>query len=451
MKLPQPSLTRRVTLAFVAGSFFAMLLFMLAIYPIALSEDDEPPGPELALIVLEDDVIRNAAGALALRKDSLTSELAGRHPSLWFSARLGQRTLQFGRVPSGVPEILARLPRGVHQVRFHELGYSGARGDAMLDEIETSAGEAVIIAGGIPSNQITYRDYLIYMLSYDFFLASFITAGLTLLGTLFAIPIILRSIRPVATAAESINPSDMKRRLPERRVVKELLPLVRAFNSALDRIAEGFERRRRFIADVAHELRTPLAILSLHVDALAQAAPKADLQRTVFRLGQMVGQMLDAERLSLEGRRRELVDLVELARAATADVAPLALSQGYELSFSSGRKHVMINVDPDALARALANLLGNAVAHGGGSGVIEVNVSVEGAIDVIDQGPGVAAEARERIFEPFHRERWDRDGCGLGLHLVREIMKAHGGRAYVLPGRSGGAFRLEFAPPVSAE
>jgi signal transduction histidine kinase len=123
------------------------------------------------------------------------------------------------------------------------------------------------------------------------------------------------------------------------------------------------------------------------------------------------------------------------------------VANGYELAFEAERESVTVTGDAHAISRAVANLLGNAVAHGGGSGLIEVRVKRNGSIEVSDQGPGVAIEARSRIFEPFHRERWDKDGCGLGLHLVSEIMTAHGGHASVLGSPSGAVFRLEFPPP----
>jgi signal transduction histidine kinase len=164
----------------------------------------------------------------------------------------------------------------------------------------------------------------------------------------------------------------------------------------------------------------------------------------------MVGQMLDAERLALATRQREPVDLVALVRAAVADVAPLAVANGYEVAVEAQADAVIVEADPHAVLRALMNLLGNAIAHGGNAGTIEVRISKGGRIDVADQGPGVAADARERIFEPFHRERWDRDGCGLGLHLVREIMRGHGGDVRLLDSAAGALFRLDFRTAPSS-
>jgi signal transduction histidine kinase len=98
--------------------------------------------------------------------------------------------------------------------------------------------------------------------------------------------------------------------------------------------------------------------------------------------------------------------------------------------------------DALALERALTNLVANAVAHGGGSGAIEVVVSAEREIDVIDAGLGIPSTLRATVFEPFTRERWDRDGCGLGLHLTRQILRTHGGDAILIPSVSGAHFRL---------
>lgn len=450
MRWPRPTLVRRLLLAFVLGPLLAFLGLLLAVRPIVADFEDVNVGPEIALVFLKDDLRRASGGGLALKHGSRWLDFAQRNPKAWFLAQQGGRELSHGAVPAELRELIGRMPR----IKEAHLGDSNAPsrlGDFSILQADTAAGQAMLYSGGINPSSITTLDWVLFAhLDDELFLAVTFVILICAAGGPFAIPIVLRSLRPTARAAAGIDPTELDRRLPEEGVVKELLPIVRAFNGALDRLAAGFERRRRFIADVAHELRTPLAVLDMHIDALPAGAGRTDLQRTVYRLGQMVGQMLDSERLALAARRREPVDLVETARAAVADIAPLAVAAGYELGLSSACDHLVVQGDPYAISRALTNLLGNAVAHGGGTGTIEVRVARDGRIDVADEGPGIPADARERIFEPFHRERWDRDGCGLGLHLVREIMHAHGGEVRLVGSPAGSLFRLQFPAAAAA-
>lgn len=444
MRLLRPSLARRITLGFFLGNAAAMLLVLLTLYPAALLDEDEPIGPDLAVLAAAHDLVRNGSGSLAVRSNGATSDLASRHPNIWFAAQVGNSKLTYGPIPHSARQLLTPLPKGVREARFSNFGPVGPAGETMISRVDTAAGPAVIAGGGIVSASITVPDFLLYMGENQFWWAPLLTAIFALGGALLVAPIMIRGLRSSVSSAADIHPNDLTKRLPDEGVVKELLPLVRAFNNALDRLAAAAEQRKRFIADVAHELRTPLAVLNMHIDGIPAGSVKSSLQRTIFRLSHMVGQMIDAERLALRGCRREMVDLVGLARSAMADVAPLAVSHGYEMAFSSEKEEVTIDADPDAISRALANLLGNAVAHGGGGGTIDVYVTADHKVDVSDEGPGVSLEARARIFEPFHRERWDRDGCGLGLHLVREIMRAHGGEATVVSSVRGARFRLDF-------
>lgn len=287
----------------------------------------------------------------------------------------------------------------------------------------------------------------LYLVNSQMILILPLFASLGIAAVFVTVPVVLRGIRPLAAAAAAIVPATPGRRLPETGTVRELRPLVKGFNAALDRIEAASERRRRFIADVAHELRTPLAILGVQVDAVPSSEIKTNLQRSLYRLGGMVGQMLDAERLALAGQRREPIDLVELVRIAVADIAPLALASGCDVSIATDTERVPAEGDPHAIGRALTNVLANAVAHGGGVGLIEVRVSRNGTVEVTDAGAGVAAESAEQIFEPFRRERWDKDGCGLGLHLVREVMRAHGGDAILVGSAPGATLRLSLPVP----
>jgi two-component system OmpR family sensor kinase len=269
-------------------------------------------------------------------------------------------------------------------------------------------------------------------------------AILALILTAVAVPLLTRAVKPIVVEAARIGGDDPQRRLDESKAPRELLPMVRGFNAALDRLSDELVRRKRFVADVAHELRTPLAILMLRVDAIGDDRAKDELRRGVQRLSDMVAQMLEVERLTLGKRDCSIVDLTALARDVVADMAPMAMAAGYEISLEAPDAAVPVEGDAGAIERAIVNLVGNAVAHGGGRGRIKVIVGAPASVDVSDEGPGVPAAVQPNLFEPFCRDRWDSDGCGLGLHLTREIMRAHGGEAVHVPGDSGARFRLAF-------
>lgn len=445
MNVLRPSLVRRITAGFVISHCLAALLFLLLLYPAAVGDTDEPIGPKLPIMLLERDLVRSQQGRLVLREDANVRAVASRNEGLWFVASAGAEVFRFGPVPALIPQQAAISGPQLSSGRYTNVGRADRAGDAMIDEVETDAGMVVVTAGGVESSSLTFADYLLFLGATNNLLLPLIATAFAMLGAFVTIPVVLRALRPTADAAAHLDPSDLTSRVPEQGVVKELLPIIRAFNSALDRLGEAFERRRRLIADVAHELRTPLAVINLHVDSLDAIDAKHDLQRGVYRLSQMVGQMLDVERLVESGRRRERVDLVELARAAVADIAPLTLAQGYDIAVDAVPSPVVVKGDRHSLSRALSNLLGNAIAHGGNRGTITVRVAADRSIEVADEGPGIAAEAHDRVFEPFHRERWDKDGCGLGLHLVREIMTAHGGTVNLASTESGAHFKLNFA------
>jgi signal transduction histidine kinase len=264
---------------------------------------------------------------------------------------------------------------------------------------------------------------------------------------LIALPILSRALRPLAAQATSILPQEPAGRLDERKAPRELLPLVRGFNGALDRLATELGRRKRFIADAAHELRTPLAVIALRVEALEDERGRQELRRGVERLTHIVTQMLDVERLSLSGRERSLLDLSAVARDVVADLAPTAFKSGYDLSLEAPDAPVIVEGDAHAISRAMTNLLGNAIVHGGAAGSILVIVRAERTVDVIDEGPGVPVALEPRLFEPFARGSQNAEGCGLGLHLTREIMRAHAGEVCLVPNQRATTFRLSFEPP----
>jgi signal transduction histidine kinase len=203
---------------------------------------------------------------------------------------------------------------------------------------------------------------------------------------------------------------------------------------------------RRFLADASHELRTPVAALQATAERLLRDQPsrpgrdaiEAGLARDSGRLGQLIDDLLNLARLDArEQPHRQPLDLVDLASAAVAAAGTNGSAARVEL-VSCGP--VPASGDRDALLRVLRNLLENALAVAD-TVTVEVRQTSEGpTVSVADDGPGVPAEERERIFEPFVRlARSPRGGTGLGLAIVRRTIESHGGTVTCDACPAGGA------------
>ena len=258
-----------------------------------------------------------------------------------------------------------------------------------------------------------------------------------------------RGVDRAARLAATIDAGQRGARLPEDALPAEILPLVRAVNNALGRLDEGYVRQRRFLADAAHELKTPIAILHTRIET-SPPGPERDrrLLLDIARLGNLAEQLLDTQRLDHSPATFAEVDLVELARGVVADLAPLAIAAGYEFGFDSALPRFLVKGDRPALERVVVNLVQNAIAHGGGKGAIAVAVDLDGELSVSDEGEGIAPQERERVFEPFYRVKPSASGAGLGLSIVSDIVARHGGRITVDDGNAGTTFRVHIPAKV---
>ncbi|MCF4165549.1 HAMP domain-containing histidine kinase [Zavarzinia compransoris] len=267
-----------------------------------------------------------------------------------------------------------------------------------------------------------------------------------------------RAMAPVAAATARLavlDPTGGGDRLDPAAVPGEVAPLVAAVNDAFDRVAAAFAHERRFVADAAHELKTPIAVLRARLDGLADREIAARLGADVERLGRIVERLLTSARLDQAQAPLVALDLVALARDVVAEGAPLALARGRELDFRAPEGAVATNGDAAALAEALRNLIDNAVRHAAPGTMVEIEVAAEAgggaAIEVRDRGPGLPPGPAGQLFAPFVSTAPSGGGnAGLGLAIVATVARRHGGRVEACDRDGGGALFRLVLPPRSA-
>lgn len=291
---------------------------------------------------------------------------------------------------------------------------------------------------------------------------SLLAAGLIFVLFVLTVWVVIgRSLRPVAALRDSLRarpPLDLTP-LQAPGLPTEFSPLVDAFNDQLTRVDQAVQNERRFIADAAHELRTPLAVLSAHADLARRAATEDErdtalrrLSAGVARAARLSEQLLDLARLDAQTVSPTLVplDIAPLLVLVVRDFETLARERRQRIALRTEDGRILGDVD--LLGILIRNLVDNAVRYAGEGGRIEVicrrdvRDGVGGiALCVADDGPGVAPEERERIFHRFYRANGAgngnngsrNSGSGIGLSLVARIARTHHARIHVEDGLDG--------------
>ncbi len=261
-----------------------------------------------------------------------------------------------------------------------------------------------------------------------------------------------RGLRPLTRLRKTIetrDPADLSP-IATRRVPEELEPLVEAFNEMLERMKRNVEAQQRFVADAAHQMRTPLTGLKTQAQfAIREADPEAlrhalrQIAVGVDRAGRLVNQLLTLARTEgadVAQRQHQPLDLTSLAREVVEDWVMVALEKRIDLGFESSG-HAMVSGNPVLLRELLKNLIDNALRYTPGGGHVTCRVqstSVATTLEVEDDGVGISEAQAELVFERFYRvDDATTEGSGLGLAIVREIATQHSAIARLRPNPSG--------------
>ncbi len=269
-------------------------------------------------------------------------------------------------------------------------------------------------------------------------LLPFLLGGLVLaLLVWFAIGWGLQPLQNMANVIRGRHPKSLEP-LQLAPLPIELEPMQAAINRLLGQVSDLLKREQRFIADAAHEMRTPLAILRLHAQNVEAAKSAEDREKAlrfliggVDRLSRVVNQLLTLARLEprLGQRQREDVDLTKVTTETLVEMTPWMLERSVEptLDIAPGTYHV--RGDPMTIGIALQNLVSNAVNFSPAGAMVRISLLHQGshiALVVEDEGPGLSHEQLEKVFERFFSEGHE-GGAGLGLSIVRTIMEDVGG------------------------
>jgi signal transduction histidine kinase len=426
------SIARTLTLSLsVAAAVIFLVLLSIAIW-LDMAREREQAFCQAAAAILNRATVVDPGRELTIRATDDIRELKSNSPNLWYVVSYGNLTSEFGR------ELRPPLP--------YSLPYAGPTGFSVLNTLDQKStfclavvrmgpSELVMMIGGaqVRIGQITRSFvgrnlFLVLLLAIAF--AVTVATGASLSARFVA-----RSIERVTRLALAIEPTAPQASISLDEVPLELKPLAKALNRAFQEIDDYIQTQRRFLSNAAHQLRTPLTLLRAKIEDVTEPALKVELVRDVRRLSSLVSAMLDLARLQNRAIEKRPIDLEVVTRDVLADFSPSALDAGIELSLEQDEEGTLVVHGVEAAIRsALANLVGNALVHARGAGRVVANLN-RGSVSICDDGAGISP-SWERI-EPFQTGNPSKEGYGLGLSIVQEIMAAHGGTLIITstPGR----------------
>jgi two-component system, OmpR family, sensor histidine kinase TctE len=338
------------------------------------------------------------------------------------------------RVVALSPNIAFPLPL-VGPAELDRLQILGPERQALL-AVGAPEGHTVVVARGHPDQEALAESLIDENFEHLFVVVPFILLSLPLLWQISR-----WSLRPLARAsleAQSIGPADLSTRLSVQGLPNEVRPLVDAVNGALDRLAHAYEAERRLTADAAHQLRTPITVLDLRLQR-ARVGDRIDwptIEREMAQLRDLIDRLMDLARRDNVAQDidahagPQTVNLARVVRESAAIVLPIAEKEDRSVIVEAPDM-VPFSGHSDDLRDMVHNLLDNALVHG--RGTVRVAVRHESSdrgqevvIEVADEGMGVPEALKETVFERFRKGPLSQ-GAGLGLAIVRQVARGHGG------------------------
>ncbi|MGE5471767.1 MAG: sensor histidine kinase [Bacteroidota bacterium] len=454
-KIQPPGLRRRLIVALSIPLILILCVSSLLDYRLARETSDSANDQALADAVFDlESHIRSQpslAAGMDLTQESEAMLRSNAPDKVYFSIRDSSQRLLAG--DADIPEFA--MPSGAG-VAFADALYHDETVRVAVRRVSLPEAPIFITVLGTTQKRMLSRQKILTAM----LLPNLAVIVAALLAVLFGVRQGLLPLELVEREIASRSPSDLCR-IDLATSPREIHPMLQRLNELFALLDEAYAAQNRFIADAAHQLRTPLAALQTHIDLAVgegafagNAGRQQSIEEATARLERLLGQLLSSARAEAAGsvaERMEPVWLDRVAEKSASDFFDAALAKGIDLGFDICP--VAIIGQPWLLQEALANLIDNAIRYTPDCGVITVRCGETGGkpfLEVEDDGPGIAEEHQAKIFQRFYRVPGSpSNGCGLGLPIVREIAELHGAAVLLVRRDSGGlCVRLQFPAAI---
>jgi signal transduction histidine kinase len=427
------SITRTLVLSLGVTATAIFLVLLAIVIWIDLAREREQTYCQTAATILNHATVVDPGHGLIIRSTSIEA-LKSHSPSLWYVVSYDNLMSEFGR--EGRPALPFSLPYA-GPIGLSVLNTLDQKSSFCLAVVRRDTSKLIMMIGGAQVHFGQIAESFILRNLFSVILLAVAFASTVAAGALLSARFVTRSIERVTRLALAIEPRAPQASISLDEVPVELKPLVSALNRAFHEINAYIQRQRRFLGNAAHQLRTPLTLLRAKIEDVTEPALKAELVRDVRRLTSLVSAMLDLARLQNHAIEKRPIDLAALTREVLADFSPSALDAGIELSLEQVPQDSVVVLGVEAAVRsALANLVGNALIHARGAARIVAHLG-RGSVSISDDGAGISPTSELKLIEPFQTGATAKEGHGLGLSIIQEIMTAHAGTLTITsrPGR----------------